>query len=314
MEKVVNLEKHKTREFIFRNDKDFPLLAKLMEDQDNVCIHKHDFTECIIVIGGKGFHHSGMREGVPISRGDIIVVPRGGEHRYTGNENLSIINLLFESSLLPPVLMELYSHPVYKSFFMKQLSAYKDSDYPIFHLEKEKFDEIEVFARYLTNAESKPYNHCVKLGLFMVLLTKICNACMVNEEEIKNPPLNISKLIVYMEQNFHRQIYLKELTKLAAMSNTTLQRHFNNAFGVTPMIYLRNIRLCRAAEMLINPDLPLKEIASCTGFIAEPYFFRIFKKYFGLSPASYRLVQKTQNGKKIEIPIPSELNKKCIKQ
>ena len=148
----------------------------------------------------------------------------------------------------------------------------------------------------------------------MVLLTKICNACIVNEDEVKDPPLNISKLIVYMEQNFHRQIYLQDLTKLVAMSNTTLQRHFNNAFGVTPMVYLRNIRLCRAAEMLINTDLPLKEISCCTGFISEPYFFRAFKKYFALSPAQYRLMQKTQDGKKIEIPEPSELNKKCIKQ
>lgn len=60
------------------------------------------------------------------------------------------------------------------------------------------------------------------------------------------------------------------------------------------------MRLRRAADMLINTDLAIKEIASLTGWDDEYYFSRLFKKNYSLSPLQYRkeaapLIEKSVN-------------------
>jgi transcriptional regulator GlxA family with amidase domain len=87
---------------------------------------------------------------------------------------------------------------------------------------------------------------------------------------------------------FQQQIYLEDLTRLSNMSKATLLRHFRAAFGITPMIYLRNLRLRHAAELLLKTELSLKEISDQSGFLQMPYFFKTFKSYYEVSPLDYR--------------------------
>ncbi len=72
------------------------------------------------------------------------------------------------------------------------------------------------------------------------------------------------------------------------MSRATLQRHFRAALGMPPMAYLRNLRLEHAAELLLNTELSLKEIADLSGFRQMPPFFRAFKKCYRVTPLEYR--------------------------
>ena len=58
--------------------------------------------------------------------------------------------------------------------------------------------------------------------------------------------------------------------------------------GVTPMVYLRNLRLRHAAELLLHSDLGLQEIAEMSGFSRMPYFHRAFRSCYGTSPGEYR--------------------------
>jgi transcriptional regulator GlxA family with amidase domain len=80
-----------------------------------------------------------------------------------------------------------------------------------------------------------------------------------------------------LQQNLHKEIYLDNLDKLTGMSRATLQRHFKSSFGVSPMVYLRNLRLSRASDLLINTNNSLEKIAELSGFENLPYFFKVFK-------------------------------------
>ena len=121
----------------------------------------------------------------------------------------------------------------------------------------------------------------------MAVLSRLCDVWKTCSDE-GSVPLDIPKLTAYLEHRFQQKIYLDELTKLAGMSRATLMRHFHAALGVTPMIYLRNLRLRHAAELLLETDLSLKEIADQSGFVSMPYFFRIFKSCYGEPPQEYR--------------------------
>jgi transcriptional regulator GlxA family with amidase domain len=52
--------------------------------------------------------------------------------------------------------------------------------------------------------------------------------------------------------------------------------------------YLNRLRVDKAAEMLIETDLPLSGIAGSCGFEDQSWFSKIFKIYNGMSPGKYR--------------------------
>ena len=158
-------------------------------------------------------------------------------------------------------------------------------------LAENDFAELETMLHSLARTGSTAGNHCYKLGLFMAVISRLCELWKVRPDEIA-VPLDIPKLTAYLERNFQQEIYLDDLTKRAGMSRATLLRHFHAALGVTPMIYLRNLRLRHAAELLLKTEFSLKEIADQSGFARMPYFFKAFKDCYGVSPLEYRNPKK----------------------
>lgn len=286
---AVNPKFYKTIEDIFSNDPGFFLSTTVMAPQNVTVPHSHEFTECVFITGGTGMHRSAQQKPIPISRGDILFIPPGGVHEYTqASDDLFLINLLFDTAHLPPVLLELYAQSSYKILFLRDLSHYDKKDFPIFHPPEEIFDELESFARHLVRFCAAPGNHFRKLGMFMVLLSLLSDAYGSSEQKDEMPELDIPKLTDFMQNNLQREIYLEELSRLASMSNTTLVRHFKASMGCTPMVYLRKLRLKHAAELLINSNFSIKETADNSGFFSEAYFFRSFKEHYGVTPSEFR--------------------------
>ena len=58
-------------------------------------------------------------------------------------------------------------------------------------------------------------------------------------------------------------------------------------------VYVRKIRIKKAAELLERCDNPLPEIAEETGFSDVNYFRRVFKKEMGISASEYRNSHRT---------------------
>ncbi|MBR7103908.1 MAG: helix-turn-helix domain-containing protein [Lentisphaeria bacterium] len=273
----------KTSDWIFRSDPDFPLRAGIQDPQEETVLHEHEFCECAFILSGQGMHQSEKNPPVPIQRGDVIFIPIGGHHAYTQGEGLSVGNLLFSAPRLPSVLLELYSSAAYKQIFLKRFSPETKDDFPMTHLEEDVFFELETLLYYLAGSTS----HCCKMGIFAAILGRLCEVWKIAETE-KSPPLDIFKLTAFMEHNFHKELLMSDLCRMAAMSSATLQRHFKAALGVPPMTYLRNLRLKHAAELLLNSQLELNEIAELSGFRQMPPFFRAFKKCYGITPLEYR--------------------------
>lgn len=289
---AVDQKYFKTDALIFRNDPEFFLRASVMEPQDVTVAHQHEFTECIFITRGEGMHQCAQMPEKKISRGDILIIPPGGVHCYTQcSDDLYLINLLFDTAHLPPVLLELYTKSAYKELFLKDLAHYQNCDYPMFHPEEKIFDELEFFAGKLVCFCKTSGNHCRKLGMFMVLLSLLTEAKGENAEA-DHPILDIPKLTDFLQNNFQRQIYLEELAQLASMSNATLMRHFRASLGMTPMEYLCTLRLKHAAELLLNTGMSIKEVCDSSGFLTEAYFYRVFKKHYGVSPAEFRRLRQ----------------------
>jgi transcriptional regulator GlxA family with amidase domain len=81
------------------------------------------------------------------------------------------------------------------------------------------------------------------------------------------------------------------LASTAHMSRSTFTRHFEQSFGRTPMDYVRDIRLRRAAQLLRIKGLSIDGVASQVGFASRSHFSHAFHDRFGCSPGDFRRQQ-----------------------
>jgi len=85
-----------------------------------------------------------------------------------------------------------------------------------------------------------------------------------------------------------RQHTLDLLADVAHMSRSSFADHFKQYFGRTPMDYVRDVRLRRAAQLLQVSQLSVDGIASKVGFASRSHSSHAFKKQFGCSPMVFR--------------------------
>jgi AraC-like DNA-binding protein len=71
------------------------------------------------------------------------------------------------------------------------------------------------------------------------------------------------------------------------MSASVLKTSFHEVFGVTVFAYLRNLRLERAREMLLDQGVSVKEVSWAVGYASLSHFARAFRQRFGVSPHAW---------------------------
>jgi YesN/AraC family two-component response regulator len=82
------------------------------------------------------------------------------------------------------------------------------------------------------------------------------------------------------------------ISQLMGMSRNTLHRKMNALTGMSINPYVRTLRLQKAKELLLTPDLSIAEVAYAVGFEDPKYFSRIFSEEHGISPSTFRNLNK----------------------
>jgi AraC family transcriptional activator of mtrCDE len=81
---------------------------------------------------------------------------------------------------------------------------------------------------------------------------------------------------------------VETLADSSLMSRTAFASAFKAQFGRSPMAYLREVRMRRAAELLQRGDLTVDEIAARVGYASRSQFSRAFSGQYGASPTGFR--------------------------
>lgn len=97
-----------------------------------------------------------------------------------------------------------------------------------------------------------------------------------------------TRLVEHLESQFEEQHTVADLAKRFGCSEGYLHRCFKDKTGVSPMAYLRKIRMHRAMLLLRKTTLPVAEIAAMVGYPDAFYFSRVFHEVAGESPKTYR--------------------------
>jgi len=90
----------------------------------------------------------------------------------------------------------------------------------------------------------------------------------------------------------NEQFGAPQLWEALRMSKSSCSRNMKKLTGLTPTLFIREIRLQKALELLATTSLPIKEVAYSTGFGDPAFFSKVFKERFQMTPSDVR------NGKK----------------
>ena len=83
---------------------------------------------------------------------------------------------------------------------------------------------------------------------------------------------------------------VESLAQRANMSRAAFARRFRDSFGRSPIRYLRDVRLRRAARLLRGTeDLSIDAVAHRVGFGSRSHFSHAFRDLFGVSPTDFRV-------------------------
>lgn len=92
----------------------------------------------------------------------------------------------------------------------------------------------------------------------------------------------------YIEDNYMHEIKLGDLALVAHVSASYLSIIFKKEVGCTFTEYLIRFRINKARELIQKYKLSCKEAAGQCGYEDYVQFSKIFKKYTGVTPSSYR--------------------------
>ncbi len=98
-----------------------------------------------------------------------------------------------------------------------------------------------------------------------------------------------SKVLQVVEEHLSEPDF--DVNKLAAemgMSRSTLTRKLKSMTGMTPLEYIRKIKMQHACKLLQDPNRNVSEIALMLGYSDRKYFTSCFKDDFGVTPSEYQ--------------------------
>lgn len=92
----------------------------------------------------------------------------------------------------------------------------------------------------------------------------------------------------FVEANYHRKVYLKELAELVNMSEQSFSRFFSRMMGRPFFSFLNQYRISVARRLLIETDWSVSQIGFACGYESLPFFYKQFNKFMEDSPSKYR--------------------------
>lgn len=124
----------------------------------------------------------------------------------------------------------------------------------------------------------------------IVRIVQTQTAKIYDGDHLVNANSPIGEVIEFIKKNIQESLNLKDLSDKACMSSTSFYRHFKRELGMSPIEFILNEKIKYAKKLLSNPKINVSEVSYASGFEDANYFIRLFKKYEGVTPKQYQLM------------------------
>lgn len=110
----------------------------------------------------------------------------------------------------------------------------------------------------------------------------------------------IRNILQSVEENIQNSEFrIDDLAEAMSMSRTVFYRKVKSLMGVSPVDFVKTMRIKRAVQLLEQDELTVSEVGYMSGFTTPQYFSRVFKEAMGCTPKEYKLKHKPIGGQNV---------------
>lgn len=103
----------------------------------------------------------------------------------------------------------------------------------------------------------------------------------------------MEKVMEFMEEQMdNAELTIDEFAEKLMLSRTIFYRKLKSIIGLTPVDFIREIRIKRAVQLIDSGEYNFSQVAYMTGFNDPKYFSKCFKKVIGITPSEYKKKKK----------------------
>ena len=252
--------------------------------------HTHDFSELIIITEGGGDHWING-DIYQVRAGDIFLIQGNTEHYFTKRSSLGMYNIMFDDPYLREHLRSLRALSGFNAFFLFEPTYRRSHKFKShLHITQEAMRPLMVKLQEMADELSgdRPGSDLILLAKALEIFVYISREYSDTPDPMVHSLFRLGELISKLENAYAEKWTLSRISKMTAMAPSTLLPVFKKVTGSSPIDYLLQVRLSKAAELLLKTNLPISEVAQKCGFRDSNYFSRQFRKRYAAAPKNYR--------------------------
>jgi AraC-like DNA-binding protein len=151
-----------------------------------------------------------------------------------------------------------------------------------------KILEAILYCSY-TGPLRKIYLEAKALELFTLAISKLTSNgsdYLLNNSLLSRKEVDMAQqAAVLLVEDFESIPSLGELSKKIGLSRCRLIQIFKQVHGITPFAYLKNYRLSRAKEMILEEKINITQAAAAVGYSSLSHFSKAFAEKFDCQPS-----------------------------
>lgn len=278
------------RETVCHGSEEYPFQYYLEDiwQFDFHCVDWHWHPEVEFVYMEKGTAEFLVGNGShTLSTGTGIFINSQVIHRFEAAESAVIPNIVFS-----PLLLSAKDGLIYQKYIQPVL----DSSMECLILSPDDAGQADILTALLNVFALQESDDTCEMQTVELLL-KLWRMLYEKADSAENfsaprscarTQAKLQVMMQYIHKNYPYPVTLDDIAQTVSMSKSSVLNIFHKNIHMSPINYLVDYRLKRAAKLLVSTQNSVSSIAGDVGFENTGYFCRKFKEVFQTTPGEYR--------------------------
>ena len=269
----------------------FPLkqyITTLSDRYPSVSGHWHDEAELTLITKGSCTYHVHL-ETYDVGEGDLLFIPPAELHSINVAPNgymqsrTYVFHMDFLGTNSADICALRYLTPISRHTIV--LPCIIRKEHPAYPRLMELFQEMDRVYK-----ETPPGYEMVLKALLLCVTAVLLP---YKETESMRPQLEdehtekLKLVLEYIGEHYSEELSIPQLSRLCFFSEYHFMRFFKKYTGISCLEYIKNLRLEKAASLLAKGGKSVLDISLSCGFSNLSYFYREFKKKYGMTPKQF---------------------------
>ena len=272
----------------------FPFASYVWEPQNyttRVSLHWHREAELVRFAKGKFKIAIDMHE-MEIEGDAFLLLPGNVMHTFILPPHCEESAVVFD-----PKMLMLQGYDELQSEIFEALISSNIPLPPIITPEHQAFNRIDKLYRYCARygTTSNAAMRLIIKAKLMEILALYHEYGLLTRKDVhsganRTKQDKLKDLLNYIDSHYAGPMTVKDASMRVGFSDQYFCRYFKHATGMSFTEYLNDLRLRRAAKEIELSSRAISDISYDHGFENAGYFFKSFKKKFGITPMQYRKI------------------------